>query len=62
MLAIVLTMLVILVVCGAVALYVAFPHRGEEVPAAPWLGEALWKAREALPTLDEEDAERARGR
>lgn len=36
-----LLMVLILVIAGAVVLYVAFPHRGEEVPGAPWLGEAM---------------------
>jgi hypothetical protein len=48
----VIAMLVILVLAGLVVLYVAFPHRGEEVPAAPWLGDALRKGVEAAPTLD----------
>ena len=34
--------------------YVAFPHRGEDVPGVPWLGDAMGKAVDALPTLDEE--------
>jgi hypothetical protein len=45
-------MLVILALAGVVVLYVAFPHRGEEVPAAPWLGDALRKGVESAPTLD----------
>ncbi len=56
-----LAMLVILVVSGLVVAYVAFPHRGEEIPGAPWLGDAMNKATDALPTLDEDegtDAER----
>lgn len=53
MLAIILTMLVIVVLAGLVLVYVAFPHRGEQLPAAPWLGEAMSKAVEAAPTLDE---------
>jgi hypothetical protein len=48
----VVTMLVILVLAGLVVLYVAFPHRGEEVPAAPWLGDALRKGADVAPTLD----------
>ena len=48
----VVAMLVILVLAGIVVLYVAFPHRGEEVPAAPWLGDALRKGVESAPTLD----------
>ena len=35
----VIAMLVILVLAALVVLYVAFPHRGEDVPAAPWLGD-----------------------
>ena len=45
MLVIVLVMLVILVLAGLVVLYVAFPHRGEEVPRPPWLGEAMAQGR-----------------
>jgi hypothetical protein len=45
-------MLVILALAGIVVLYVAFPHRGEEVPAAPWLGDALRKSVDSAPTLD----------
>lgn len=51
MLAIAVVMIVILVLAGLVLLYVAYPHRGEEVPAAPWLGEALEKAVDAVPTM-----------
>ena len=54
MLLIILTMLAILVVAGLVTLYVAFPHRGEDVPGAPWLGDAMNRAAEAVPVLDEE--------
>lgn len=52
MLPIVIMMIVILVLAGLVLAYVAFPHRGEELPAAPWLGEALSRAAEAAPTVD----------
>lgn len=55
MLAIVLTMLAIVVVAGLVLVYVAFPHRGEQVPAAPWLGDAMAKAVDAAPTLAEDE-------
>lgn len=57
MLAIILTMLAIIILAGLVLVYVAFPHRGEDVPAAPWLGEAMAKAADAAPTLDEDAAE-----
>ena len=55
MLTIAIAMLAILVVCGLVVTYVAFPHRGEDVPGALWLGDAMSKGVEALPTLDEDE-------
>lgn len=48
-------MLVVLAMAGAVVAYVAFPHRGQAVPGAPWLGEAMFSARRALPDLDEDE-------
>ena len=58
MLFVVLTLLVSLVLAAGIALYVAFPHRGEDVPAASWLGRAMRKGVESLPTLDDtEDPE-----
>jgi hypothetical protein len=48
----VIAMLVILVLAGLVVLYVAFPHRGEDLPAAPWLGDVMRKGVESAPTLD----------
>ena len=56
MLSIVLAMLAILVIAGAVVVYVAYPHRGEEVPHTPWVGEAMRKGVDALPTLDNQRA------
>lgn len=47
-----LAMLLTLVLAGVVAVYVAYPHRGQDVPHAPWLGDALRKGVESLPTLD----------
>jgi hypothetical protein len=55
-LSIVLTMLVILAIAGTVVLYVAFPHRGEDVPHTPWVGDALRKGVNSLPTLDNQRA------
>jgi hypothetical protein len=55
---VVVVMALILVLAGLVVAYVAYPHRGEEMPAAPWLGEAMAKAVEAAPTLDPEGDER----
>jgi|1186.fasta_scaffold119443_2 hypothetical protein len=49
---IILAMLLIVAVAGLVVVYVAFPHRGEEMPHTPWVGEALRKGVKRLPTLD----------
>jgi hypothetical protein len=48
----VVAMLVILVLAGVVVLYVAFPHRGEDVPHVPWVGRLLQKGVDNAPTLD----------
>jgi hypothetical protein len=47
---------VIVAVAGLVVVYVAYPHRGEEMPNAPWVGEALKKTVDAVPTLPGEGA------
>ncbi len=52
---IVLMMLGILLVAGIVVVYVAFPHRGAAIPGAPWLGEAMNRAADAVPVLEEQD-------
>jgi hypothetical protein len=57
-----LVMVLVLLVAGAVVVYVAYPHRGEEVPVAPWLGEALKRGVDAMPVLDEELQFRGTGR
>ena len=54
MLVITLIMIVILALAALVVTFVAFPHRGEEVPNAAWLGEAMARAAEAAPTLPTE--------
>lgn len=54
MLSIVIIMLVILLVAGCVVVYAAFPHRGEDIPGAPWLGDAMAKAADAIPVIDDE--------
>jgi hypothetical protein len=51
---IVVSMLVILLVAGAVTAYVAFPHRGEELPGAPWLGRLMRRGARSLPTVEPE--------
>ena len=52
MLFIVISMVAIVVLAVLVVTFVAFPHRGEEVPGAPWLGDSMSKAVDVLPTLD----------
>ena len=54
-------MLVILALAGLVVLYVAYPHRGEQVPNAPWVGDALRKGVDALPTLHNQREHGANG-
>jgi hypothetical protein len=44
-------LLLSLALAGAVAIYVAYPRRGEEVPHVPWLGDALKRTVESLPTI-----------
>ncbi len=57
---IVISMVVIVAVAGLVVAFTAFPHRGEDMPGVPWLGEAMDRASGALPTLDREEAEETR--
>ncbi len=57
MVVLVLLMLAILLVAGAVVVYVAFPHRGEEVPGAPWLGEAMQRGVDTMGELIERPGE-----
>jgi hypothetical protein len=61
-LVIALVMLVIVILAALVVTYVAYPHRGEELPAAPWLGDAMAKAAEAAPTLPTDGDETHRPR
>jgi len=53
--AVVVVMVLILLLAGLVAAYVAYPHRGEQMPATPWLGDAMARAVDAAPVLDDED-------
>ena len=55
MLVIVVMMLVSVMLALLVVVYVAYPHRGEDLPAAPWLGEAMAKAADAAPIIEPED-------
>jgi hypothetical protein len=52
-----LLMLLILVIAGAVVVYVAYPHRGEEVPGAPWIGEAMKRGVDSVGELIERPIE-----
>lgn len=54
---ILLAMIGIILLAGLIVLYVAYPHRGEEVPNAPWVGEAMRKGVNLLPTLDNQTDE-----
>ena len=49
---ILLMMLLIMALAAVVVLYTVFPHRGQEIPRAPWLGEAMRQGVNRLPTLD----------
>jgi hypothetical protein len=51
-LAILFAMIGIVLLAALVVVYVAYPHRGEEVQNLPWVGEAMRKGVERLPTLD----------
>lgn len=55
MLFIVIPMIVIVAVAALVVAFVAFPHRGEELPGAPWLREAVNNAVDAVPTIADGD-------
>lgn len=53
-------MFAIIVLAGGVVVYVAYPHRGEPVPHAPWLGEAIRQVVDLFPSSLERQ-ERQRG-
>ncbi|MGA8258389.1 MAG: hypothetical protein WB767_17605 [Nocardioides sp.] len=55
---IVVVMLSVLVLCGVISLYVAYPHRGEQIPGASWLGDAMERAASAVPLMSDEDVAR----
>jgi hypothetical protein len=48
MLLIALALLVVLALAGLVTAYVAFPHRGEAIPHAEWLSDAMTKSNRAF--------------
>lgn len=57
MLVIYLGLVIILALAGLVTLYVAYPHRGEDIPHAEWLSNAMTrsndKVNEKLASMDE---------
>ena len=57
MTSILFAMIGILLLAGVVVIYVAYPHRGEDVPHAPWVGEAMRRGVNTLPTLDNQTDE-----
>ena len=59
MLVIVLIMLLILVVSGAIVIYVAYPHRGEDIPLVPQLGDVMRRGVDSLPTIGDHEDMRA---
>jgi hypothetical protein len=54
---ILLAMLVILLCAGVIVLYVAFPHRGEEMPHTPWVGRLMRRGVRKLPTIQQQTAQ-----
>ncbi len=59
---ILLAMVLIVALACLVVVYVAYPHRGAEVPSVPWVGRVMRRGVDRLPTLDnldeKEDADR----
>ncbi|GAA1521843.1 hypothetical protein [Nocardioides humi] len=62
MLFVALAVLLSLVVSAVVALYVAYPHRGERMPVVPWLGSAMERAVDAAPVLEDDERDLLRTR
>ena len=60
MLAVVIVMVLILLLAAGIAVFVAFPHRGEELPVAPWIGEAMARAADSAPVIEREYQESER--
>jgi hypothetical protein len=57
MIPILVAMTGIVLLAVLVVVYVAYPHRGEDVPSVPWVGEAMRKGVRRLPTLDNQTDE-----
>ena len=56
MLTITIAMLIILLFAIGVVVYAAYPARGHKTPVVPWVGEAMEKAADAMPTLEAEQS------
>jgi hypothetical protein len=54
MMQIVVSMVVIVLVAAVVTVYVAYPHRGEDLPGVPWLGRLMHRGARSLPTVEPE--------
>lgn len=52
---IVVVMLVILAIAGGALAFAAYPNRGAKVPGMPWLGDALERAADAVPMIQDGD-------
>ncbi len=48
-------MAVVVGVAVLALVYAAYPHRGHPVPGAPWIGDLLERAADAVPTLEDGD-------
>ncbi len=48
MLLITVALLIVLALAGLVTAYVAFPHRGESIPHAEWLSNAMVRSDQAI--------------
>ncbi|MBM9460432.1 hypothetical protein JK386_11000 [Nocardioides sp. zg-536] len=55
MLVVTVAVVVTLLVAGLVVVYVAYPHRGEQVPGLPWLGKAMQRAAGAAPVIEDDE-------
>ena len=54
---VVVAMVSILGLAGLIVLYVAYPHRGEDIPRARWVGAILQRGRASLPAVIDETEE-----
>ena len=47
-----LSLFVSLILSALVVVYVAYPHRGQQLPLMPWLGRLLGSAAERAPVIE----------